>query len=326
MTHATGIGSWPGTSVRDTLAQVRELLEADLPYLPELPARGPGADMIGRTAGLLVELPVDLQPSGWRLVDRPGQDAARTAAFLREDLDELAEAFDGHTGPLKLQAVGPWTLAAEVWLPRGERALADEGASRDLVDSLAEGLRAHVAAVRRLVPGAEVIVQVDEPSLPAVLAGSLPTASGFGRIPPLDPQVALAGLRTVLESHDGETVIHCCAADPPIPLLRDAGPSALSVDTSLLRPRGWEGLAVAVEDGIRLHAGAVPTDGTLTRAQEVADRVGDAWRRIGMPLTSLDAIVVTPACGLAGLTPPMARTVQRTAVEAAQELTERSQA
>jgi methionine synthase II (cobalamin-independent) len=324
VTLATGIGSWPGTSVRDALSQVREILDGHLPYLPELPDRGPGADMIGRTAGLLVELPVDLQPVGWRLVDRPGRDATRTAALLREDLDELAEAFDGHVGPLKLQVVGPWTLAAGIWLPRGERVIVDEGARRDLVESLAEGVRAHVAAVRRLVPGAEIVVQLDEPSLPTVLAGRLPTASGFGRLPSLDPQLAAAGLRTVVAAHEGDTVVHCCAAEPPLPLLRSVGPTALSVDTSLLRPRGWEGVAVALEDGIRLYAGAVPTDGSLTRPQGVADRLVEAWRRIGMPLSGLADIVVTPACGLATARPDVARTIQRTAVDTAAELEERS--
>lgn len=324
MTLATGIGSLPGTSIREALAQVRELLDGHLPYLPELPTRGPGADMIGRTAGLLVEMPVDLQPVGWRLVDRPGLDAIRTGALMREDLDELAEAFDGYSGRLKLQVVGPWTLAASVWLSRGERIVVDAGARRDLVESLAEGVRVHVASVRRLVPGAEIVLQVDEPSLPTVLAGRLPTSSGFGRLPSLDPQVAAAGLKTVLAAHDGETVLHCCAADPPLPLLRAAGPSALSVDTSLLRPRAWEGIAVAVEDGIRLHAGAVPTDGSLTRPQAVADRLVDAWRRIGMPFASLADVVVTPACGLAVAPPELARTIQRTAVDTARELDERS--
>lgn len=324
MTLATGIGSWPGTSIREALAQTRELLDGHLPYLPELPARGPGADMIGRTAGLLVEMPVDLQPIGWRLVDRPGLDATRTGAFLREDLDELAEAFDGYTGRLKVQVVGPWTLTANVWLSRGERIVVDAGARRDLVESLAEGIRGHVATVRRLVPGAEIVLQVDEPSLPTVLAGRLPTSSGFGRLPSLDPQAAAAGLKTVLDAHDGETVLHCCAADPPLPLLRAAGPSALSLDTSLLRPRGWEGLAVAVEDGIRLHAGAVPTDGSLTRPQDVAGRLVDAWRRIGMPSASLVDVVVTPACGLGAESPELARTIQQAAVDAARELQERS--
>ncbi|WP_404388038.1 methionine synthase [Humibacillus xanthopallidus] len=324
MTLATGIGSWPGTSVRDALGQVRELLDGQLPYLPELPERGPGADMVGRTAGMLVELPVDLQPVGWRLVDRPGRDAQRTAALLREDLDELAEAFDGHTGPLKLQVVGPWTLAADLWLHRGERVIVDEGACRDLVESLAEGIRLHVGAVRSLVPGAQIVLQVDEPSLPTVLAGRLPTSSGWGRLPSLDPQRAAAGLATVLGAHDGDTVLHCCAADPPVPLLRAAGPSALSLDTSLLRPRAWEGIAVAVEDGLRLHAGLVPTDGSRLRAQELADDFVAAWRRIGMPSARLLDVVVTPACGLGTCAPDVARAVQRAAVETARELEERS--
>jgi methionine synthase II (cobalamin-independent) len=324
VTHATGIGSWPGSSVRTALAQVRELLEGQLPYLPELPARGPGADLIGRTAGMLVELPVDLQPVGWRLVDRPGRDAQRTAALLREDLDELAEAFDGHTGPLKLQVAGPWTLAAGLWLHRGERVIVDDGACRDLVESLAEGVRQHLATVRALVPGAQLVLQLDEPSLPTVLAGRLPTSSGWGRLPSLDPQVAAAGLTTVLGAHDGDTVVHCCAAEPPVPLLRAAGPTALSLDTSQLRPRAWEGIAVAVEDGMRLHAGLVPTDGSRLRAQELADALVEPWHRIGMPSARLLDVVVTPACGLGTRAPDLARAVQRAAVETARELEERS--
>ena len=70
-----------------------------------------------------------------------------------------------------------------VWLSRGERVIVDDGARRDLVDSLAEGIRLHVASVRSLVPGAQLVLQVDEPSLPTVLAGRLPTSSGLGRLP-----------------------------------------------------------------------------------------------------------------------------------------------
>jgi hypothetical protein len=66
---ATGVGSMPGEDIDGALAVVVEALQA-LPHLPELPARGPGSDLVGRTAGRLVDLHVDLQPSGWRLVDR----------------------------------------------------------------------------------------------------------------------------------------------------------------------------------------------------------------------------------------------------------------
>ncbi len=334
MTSASGIGSWPGTDVAQALRVQRDLLgEHDeqtdgvrgIPSLPELPQRGPGADLIGRTAGLLVDLAVDLQPAGWRFVDRPGHDAARTAAFWTQDLDELAAAFDGYSGPLKIAIAGPMTLAAGTWLHRGERSVADRGACRDLAESLAEGLRALLTSVTRLVPGAELIVQIDEPSLPTILDGGLPTASGFGRLRAVDASEALPLLQTVLEAaRERPTLVHCCAAYPPLPLLRRSGAGGLSVDTTLLTPRGWEGLAVAVEAGVTVYAGCVPSavDPRIDPVA-VADRVGQAWERIGMPPAHLDALVVTPSCGLAGLTPAAAIERQQACLQVAAELAAR---
>jgi hypothetical protein len=333
VTTATGVGSWPGTDVREAVGVVRDLLAEPgdgvdgLPYLPELPDRGPGADLVGRGLGMLVDIPVDLEPSGWRLTDRPGRDLRRTAAYLRQDLDELAEAFDGWTGRLKLQVAGPWTLAASTWLPRGERVASDPGAIRDLVDSLAEGIRGHLAVVQGLLPAAQLVLQLDEPSLPAVVEGRLPTASGYGLVRAVDPQVALSALHTVLAAApDGsQPVVHCCAPDVPIVLLRRTG-ADLAVDTSLLGPRGWEGLAVGIEDGLTLYAGCVPTSGPAARPQAVADRVSSSWRDVGMPAARLADLVVTPACGLAGLTPMQARGVQQVCIDSARELAERADA
>ncbi|MDQ2757521.1 MAG: methionine synthase [Actinomycetota bacterium] len=359
MTTASGIGSWPGTDIREVIRLVRDTLGSlgaegpvpgpardeapapdvrGLPYLPELPQRGPGADLVGRGAGLLVDLPVDLQPSGWRLVDRPGRDAGRTASMLTQDLDELAEAYDGWTGRLKLQVTGPWSLAASIWLHRGERLLVDEGATRDLVESLTEGVRVHLATVQRLVPGAELVLQVDEPSLPAVLEGLLPTASGYGRVRVVDPTDALTALRGVLEGAGGrETLVHCCAPGAPLALLRQTG-GGIAVDTTLLGPRGWEGVAVAVDEGIALYAGCVPTDpatstatistATTSTATTTPDEVADAmvaqWRRLDLPLASLDAVVMTPSCGLGTLSDEAARRTHRLTIESATELTERA--
>ena len=324
MSRASGIGSWPDTDVRQALSAVRDLLGEDgLPYLPELPARGPGADIIGRGAGLLVELAVDLQPMGWRFVDRAGRDAHRTSALLRQDLDELAEAFDGYDGDLKVQIAGPWTLASSIWLHRGERSVVDVGATRDLIASLAEGLRVHLSELARLVPRASFVVQIDEPGLPSVLSGELPTASGFGRIRAIDATVAAEGLRDVIAAAgDRHTVLHCCATDVPLVLLRDTGVKAVSLDIALLGPKSWESVAATVESGVDLWAGVVPTDATDAKVTEVVDPLVAAWHSVGLPLSDLSRVTLTPACGLAGLTPKGARSVQQLAVDAARALTE----
>jgi len=324
VSRASGIGSWPDTGVRQALSVVRDLLsENGLPYLPELPARGPGADIIGRGAGLLADLKVDLQPMGWRFVDRAGRDSHRTSALLREDLDELAEAFDGYDGDLKVQIAGPWTLASSIWLHRGERALVDAGATRDLIGSLAEGLRVHLGELGRLVPNANLVVQIDEPGLPSVLSGELPTASGFGRIRAIDPTVAAEGLRDVVAAAgDRHTVVHCCASDVPLALLRNTGVKAVSLDTGLLSPHGWESVAATVESGVELWAGVAPTDQARSKVTEVINPLVEAWRRVGLPLSDLEHVTLTPACGLAGLSPSGARNVQQLAVDAARALTE----
>ena len=324
MSRATGVGSWPDTDVRQALSAVRDLLSEDgLPYLPELPARGPGADIIGRGAGLLADLEVDLQPMGWRFVDRAGRDSHRTSALLREDLDELAEAFDAYEGDLKVQIAGPWTLASSIWLHRGERAVVDVGATRDLIASLAEGLRVHLAELARLVPKAKLVVQIDEPGLPSVLSGELPTASGFGRIRAIDPTIATEGLRDVVAAAgDRHTVVHCCAADVPMVLLRDTGVRAISLDISLLGPKGWESVAATVESGVNLWAGVVPTSQARAEVTEVIGPLVEAWHGVGLARSDLSRVTLTPACGLAGLTPSGARSVQRLAVDAARALTE----
>ncbi|MFQ6170144.1 methionine synthase [Oryzobacter sp. R7] len=324
--RATGIGSWPGTSAREAVRTVRDLLLDDegvgLAFLPETPGRGPGADIIGRAAGLLTDLPVDLQPSGWRLVDRPGRDAARTASFHREDLDELAEAYDGHVGPLKVQVAGPWTLAASLRLNRGERVLVDPGAAADLVASLADGVSRYVAGVRRLVPGAEVVLQLDEPSLPAALEGSLPTDSGYGRIRAVDPQVAASGLRTVLAAHDGPTVIHSCHPAAPLPLLRSTGVGAVALDLTAATPARWESVAATLDTGTAVWVGVLPTDGSATSSEDARRLVLDGLERAGLSADALRGLVVTPTCGLSGLTPEGARTVVRTALDTARRLAE----
>ena len=206
-------------------------------------------------------------------------------------------------------------------LPRGERAVADHGARRDLVGSLAEGLRAHIADVERLVPGAEVVVQVDEPALPAVLEGRLPTASGYGTLRAVDRSEVRDGLRAVLDAAgERTTLVHCCAGEVPVQLLRESGARGISLDTSLLDGARWEQVAEAVEAGVTLWAGAVPTSGGDWRTAR--DRLVGAWQRIGLPVSALADVVVTPTCGLAGASPSSAVAAVRTTTDLASALTD----
>jgi methionine synthase II (cobalamin-independent) len=307
---ATGIGSLPGTDPAEAARLV--LGELPVPHLPELPARGPHADLAGRGAALLADLHVDLQPSGWRMVPRPSRDGRRALDLLARDLDAFEEAAQGSAPEvLKLQVTGPWTLASVLELHRGDRVLADHGAVRDLAASLAEGVRRHVADVQRRFPGSTVAVQLDEPALPAVLAARVPTVSGFATLRAPDPQTARDRLRTVLDAA-AHTVVHCCAANPPIALMAEAG--AVSLDASL--PYDENALGEALESGTGLLLGVLPAvPGRLPTVKQVLEVVARLRDRVGMT-----DVTLTPSCGLAGATPDQARAVLARLVEAAREV------
>ncbi len=308
---ATGVGSMPGTDPAEAIAVILGELP-DLPHLPELPARGPGADLTGRTAALLIDMPVETTPNGWKFASRPGRDQRRAASLLSADLDAVAAAMDGYAGAFKVQVCGPWTLAATIELTHSQNpALADPGASADLAASLAEGVAAHVAAVREQIPGATVLLQLDEPSLPAVLAGAVPTASGLNRVGAVDVTVTRDGLRAVLDATTAFGLVHCCARDVPFGLMKDAGAQAVSFDLGQLRRGDEYGLAELAEAGTGLLAGALKTDPERDASRpprEIAERVIELWHRMGMPPGRLaEQVVITPACGLAGLSPAGAR-------------------
>ncbi len=309
---ATGVGSMPGTDAAETLAVVLGELP-DLPFLPELPGRDPGADMVGRTAALLVDMPVETTATGWRLAERRGRDLGRASGLLEADLDALEAATAGYSGAFKIQLCGPWTLAASLTLTHSmEPALADGGAVADLAASLAEGAAAHAADIRRRVPDAELIVQFDEPALPGVLAGSVPTASGLRRVPAVDEPVAADHLRSVLEQAQTPTMIHCCAADVPWNLIAASGARGVSFDLALIRRSDEDAIGEIAEAGLGCAIGAVPATeagrGRPASPEDHATAVIRLWDRIGLPLGGLaDQVVITPACGLAGVSPGRAR-------------------
>jgi Cobalamin-independent synthase, Catalytic domain len=317
----------------------------DLPYLAELPGRGPGADVIGRTAALLVDIPVELAgPRGWRIAERPGRDLGRAKSMMSADLDAMEEVLDGYAGLLKVQLAGPWTLAAAIEQPHSLKvALADPGLVADLASSLAEGAAVHVGEVAKRIPKATLLVQLDEPALPSVLHGAVPTPSGLSRVRAVEDEAARDRLHEVIAATRQYTAVHCCARDLPFGLIMSAGADGVSFDPSLLRRGDFDGFAEAAEAGLGLLIGALPTTGPATAPKEgeqqarrsgrdererptpsdTARIVRDLWRKMDLPAARCaPQVVITPACGLAGASPKQALDALRWCREAAAILPE----
>ncbi len=320
----TGLGPMPGTDPLEAARTVAGELPG-FPHLPQLPERGPSGSAAGRTAALLVDVHVDLQPSGWRVTDRPGRDETRARSALSSDLDAAEQVWDGYTGPFKITALGPFSLAVALDRPRGDAVLADSGARRDVADSLAEGLRQHLADLHRRLPGALPVVQLDEPLLVEVLAGAVPTASGFGRLRAVTEAEVRLTLRRIADAVAPVPLVvavggHLSAPSPdelPESLLWDAlagaGVVGLGLDPSGAGTAELDRLAGLVEAGVTPWLSVVrvqPPPGPPMRAQDTAVRVVNLWTRLGFPAATATAgVVVTPDTGLASLSGTAARRV-----------------
>lgn len=326
---ASGIGSWPGTAARPAAEVVVGELAGALAHIVELPARGVGADLLGRAGALLIDVAIDTVPRGYRIATRPGAVTRRAVSLLDEDMDALEEAWEeaglrGGGRVVKVQAPGPITLAAGLELANGHRAITDPGAVRDLAASLAEGVAAHRAALARRLD-TPVVVQFDEPSLPSALGGQLTGVTALSPVAALDEAVAGALLDTCVAGAGAEVLLHSCAPGLPWELLQRSVIDAVSVDAGTLRAADLDAVAAFVESGRTVMLGVVETSAPQRRpsAEEVAKAVVSVTDRLGFERSALrDRIGVTPACGLASATPQWARAAIGLARKAAEAFAE----
>lgn len=310
----TALGDWPGTDPLEALRVIRgELGGPHLPFLPSLPQRGVGSDDIGRTAVLLGELPVDLQPHGWRLVDRPGRDSRRAASALSTDFNVLADLVGSENDPaprLKVHCRGPLSMAANLHLHNGERALLDHGARRDLQDALADGIAGLLRRAATACPGAELTLQFDEPEITAILAGTIPTASGYRTLRAVPRHELIETWTALTEAArvaGAAVVVVALRATEALPLLLRTPGLGFAVPLAGTTPQTWETIAELVEGGRPFWAG-VPLPGQRPpKVRDTAESVIRPWRGIGLPLTNLGSVRLTPAGSLAELGPERAR-------------------
>lgn len=361
---ATALGSWPGTDpVEATKVSVGIFPGPNLPFLPQLPARGVGSDHIGRTAALLTELPVDVQPYGWRFVDRPGLDFRRAESALSTDINVLADVVGaGELSPaaFKVQVTGPFSMAASIHLHYGERAVRDYGARRDIAQSLAAGLHIHALKIQSALPGAALTLQIDEPHIAAVLAGSIPTASGYRTLRAIPrselrqtwsdlvaaarlagfSQVAinvapaqqaltetaaaakLAGTPAQSTTSDGTPTAEATAWRQALEIALECGVDAVAVPLNLLDGGHWEMLAGALESGVGVWAGTVPASAGQVPPSyaSLVERIMRPWRKLGLAESGLNQLRITEESSLAALTPQQARAVLGRSLDVAHAL------
>jgi methionine synthase II (cobalamin-independent) len=215
--------------------------------------------------------------------DCAGEAFAGFQAFLR--------SAEGRTAPVKLQVTGPVTFA---------RALHAGGAPAELALAVAGRAVRHraaamVAAASERLPGADLVVFVDEPAL----VGLTQPESPFTTDESIDQVSAvLAGLerRTV-------TGLHCCGRADWRALLA-TGPQILSLPVAAAADLLPADAGAFLERGGWIAWGVVPTDGPRSLTP---DRL---WRRLCARWCDLVAggcdpwrlrtqALVTPACGLA---------------------------
>ncbi|WP_035758056.1 hypothetical protein [Granulicoccus phenolivorans] len=329
--RASALGSWPGTDFAATQRMVLGEL-TELPHLVELPARGVGAQLIGRATAMVTEIGLDLQPAGWRLAGSPGIDQSRARALWRNDLDRLEELAQGYAGAFTVAVAGPWTMAALVEKPRGDKVLADPGARRELGQALADGVAAQLRELRRRLPGLALRLQLDEPLLPQVASGAIRTASGLHRHRGIDRaelSAAWTAFGEQLTRHGAGEVpitLHCCGAGLPWEAVEQAPLTGLSVPAYLQRSADWDHLAGWLDRGRELWLGVLRTDRANPPEPAVRPIVAAALagvRPLELGPTVTERLVLTPDCGLAGWPMPRAIAAVRALTRACDEVTDR---
>jgi methionine synthase II (cobalamin-independent) len=169
------------------------------------------------------------------------------------------------------------------------------------------------------------VVQFDEPSLPAALAGRLTGVTSLTPVHPVDESMAVGLLDDCIAVVGGEVALHSCAAGLPWKALQRSNIHAVSIDAATLTPADLDGVGDFVDAGRTVMLGVVATTAPAMRpsAEEVAKAAVEVTDRLGFARSvARERIGVTPACGLAGATPRWARTAVELAQKAADAFAE----
>ncbi len=330
----TAIGSLPETDVEAALEQAFSL---DLPFLPELPRRDPAEGMLARALEGLAGLRIDADGQSppvvaiepWRR-ERGALERRLTRALADGDFSPFepsaraSRAFEPFLAQLrrrgvrlaKAQLAGPATAVWSVRLEDGRPASAEPELARQIARLVAARALALAQAIARA--GAAPVVFLDEPALISLEPRNPQHSLRLGELRELAAGIVRAG---------GRAGLHCCA-ESRWSALMPLGFSYLSIDVARSLPGVLADrplLERFLEDGGRLALGLVPTEEPLSGAAAAGALLDRLEGGLPEPLVGriLTQALLTPACGLAGLSVPRAREILRALGAAKAELAAR---
>ncbi len=283
----TGVGSLPHDDAADAAAFV--FSTTDLPYLPQLPNLDPSEGMLRQWGDGLCGAGGSNDGIGLRFGEPTRADSepfGGAAAML--------DLLDG--SEIKTQFTGPVTL----WLALLAAGCPGEGLWECVVEGLSERFLAHVDMIRAARPGVEIVAVMDEPAL-VTFAPGRPDG-------PVPIEAAAEAISRVFAEAPIPVGIHVCG-DTDWRMVAGLEPAWLSWDLAGLGDgflSATDAIAEIVSQGTGIMWGMVPTDPAPIDLDRIRSRYGTAVTRLvleGAPVGALTAnSIVTPACGLAGMT------------------------
>lgn len=310
-----GVGGLPH---RDEEAAAAFSVRAfDVLTLPSLPRRSPAEAPVAQA---LVGAPgITMGQYGAVSIDVSRLDPeAEVRTELRRDeftgfracLEHAAAA--GHSGPVKWQFVGP--ISVGVTLRRA-------GVPAEVAFALAARLvrchlRALVGQVRDALPSSTQLVVLDEPLLDDVMTRDFPIA----------PDEAVDLLSSSMAAVCGRATVgvHTCGS-VDLSTLIAAGPDVLSIPVRASLPASSGYIDRFLANGGWIVWGAVPTEGPIASVPARSARsLRDLWSELagrGCDAERLRAqALVSPQCGLGGLSSSVAENVCSTTAGVARAL------
>lgn len=291
---ATSIGSLPHSDPALASAFVLSR-QPDLPAAPSLPNRSPLEGMLPRGLWGIQGVTVAPDASVSVNLDALDPDASIGDPFLEDEPFVALRHFLGvvtdRTGPIKAQLTGPVTLGLALHMCGIDEALA----FRIALGAVRDRARALIRRMRHDVPGAPLVVWLDEPAL-------VGTAQlGF----PLDTNAIIdlvSGVLAVIEP-DAITGVHC-AGEADWQAILMAGPQMLSLPVGAGVTTAAGAISAFVDRGGWIAWGAVPT------SAPVGDRAGIYWKTLSSqwcdlvrngadPVLIRRRSLITPESGLA---------------------------